>query len=249
MNEATDKQVTVLVIDDEIQIRRLLRVCLERNRYSVVEAATGEEGIEQAIRHLPELILLDLRLPDTDGLTVLKRIREWTQIPILVLSARNREDEKIAALDCGANDFITKPFGTGELLARLRVVQRYAQAAKLPEVFATGNLRVDLVARSVKVKGRTVKLTSTEYSLLHHFVLHAGKVLTHGHLLREIWGINESERTGPLRVYMGYLREKLETNPARPTLLVTEPGVGYRLVLQEQEPAALAPHGPPHEAN
>jgi two-component system KDP operon response regulator KdpE len=235
MNESADKKTTVLVIDDEIQIRRLLRVCLERNGYNAVEAATGEEGIAQTIRHQPELILLDLKLPDTDGLTVLKRIREWTQIPILVVSVRNREEEKIAALDSGANDFITKPFGTGELLARLRVVQRYAQTQTQPEVFTTGNLRVDLVARSVQVKGRTVKLTSTEYTLLHHFVQHAGKVLTHGHLLREIWGIAESEKTGPLRVYMGYLREKLEADPARPQLLVTEPGVGYRLVLQEQE--------------
>jgi two-component system KDP operon response regulator KdpE len=233
MTELAAKIPTVLVIDDEIQIRRLLRVCLERNGYQVVEASTGEEGIGQAIRYQPGVVLLDLGLPDMEGLTVLKRLREWSQVPVLVVSVREREDDKITALDNGANDYITKPFSTGELLARLRVVQRYAQPSAKTTAFSSGNLEVDLTTRTVKLKGRTIKLTATEYSLLHLFVQHAGKVLTHGQLLREVWGSKEIEKTGPLRVYMAYLREKLEANPAKPELLVTEPGVGYRLVLRD----------------
>jgi len=227
------KKKLLLVIEDEIQIRRLLRVCLERNGYEVAEAATGETGIDGAIQHQPEIILLDLGLPDIDGLAVLKRLREWCQVPILILSVRGREDDKICALDSGANDYITKPFSTGELLARLRVVQRYAFPRANPELFTSGDLSVDLATRTVKLKDRPVKLTATEYSLLTLFVQHAGKVLTHGQILREIWGSNEVDKTGPLRVYMGYLREKLELNPAKPQLLITEPGVGYRLVLQD----------------
>jgi two-component system KDP operon response regulator KdpE len=232
-SDSPTKTRTLLVIDDEVQIRRLLRVCLERNNYQVVEAPTGETGIDAAIHHQPEIILLDLGLPDIDGLLVLKRLREWTQVPILILSVRGREDDKISALDSGANDYITKPFSTGELLARLRVVQRYHLEAARPQLFTSGDLSVDLVTRTVKLKGATVRLTATEYSLLALFVQHSGKVLTHGQLLREIWGAHEVDKTGPLRVYMGYLREKLETNPAKPRLLVTEPGVGYRLVVQE----------------
>ena len=232
MNE-TAEQTVLLVIEDEVQIRRLLRVCLERNGYKVLEAATGEAGIDAAIQHQPAIILLDLGLPDVDGLAVLKRLREWSRVPILILSVRGREDDKIGALDSGANDYITKPFSTGELLARLRVVQRYALPRADPQVFNSGSLSVDLATRTVKLKGRTVKLTATEYSLLILFVQHAGKVLTHGQILREIWGSYEVDKTGPLRVYMGYLREKLESNPAKPQLLVTEPGVGYRLVLQD----------------
>ena len=232
MNETVEKKV-LLVIEDEVQIRRLLRVCLERNGYQVAEAATGEGGLDAAIQLQPQIILLDLGLPDIDGLLVLKRLREWSQVPILILSVRGREDDKIGALDSGANDYITKPFSTGELLARLRVVQRYALPRANPQLFTSGNLSVDLATRTVKLKGRTVKLTATEYSLLTLFVQHAGKVLTHGQILREIWGSNEVDKTGPLRVYMGYLREKLESNPAKPQLLVTEPGVGYRLVLED----------------
>ena len=233
MNEAGKEKLSVLVIDDEIQIRRLLRVCLERNNYEVFEAADGETGIDEAIRHQPKIIILDLGLPDIDGLAVLKRLREWSQAPILILSVRGGEDNKISALDAGANDYITKPFSTGELLARLRVVQRYLTPSPTPQVFTSGDLSVDLATRIVRLKGSTIKLTATEYSLLTLFVQHAGKVLTHGQLLREIWGSEDLERTGPLRVYMGYLREKLESNPAKPQLLVTEPGVGYRLVVQE----------------
>jgi two-component system KDP operon response regulator KdpE len=232
-SDSPNKPATILVIDDEVQIRRLLRVCLERNHYQVFEAPTGEMAIDAAIQHQPEIILLDLGLPDIDGLLVLKRLREWTQVPILILSVRGREDDKISALDSGANDYITKPFSTGELLARLRVVQRFHVEAARPHVFTSGDLTVDLATRMVKLKGVGVRLTATEYSLLALFVQHSGKVLTHGQLLREIWGSHEVDKTGPLRVYMGYLREKLETNPAKPKLLVTEPGVGYRLVVQD----------------
>jgi two-component system KDP operon response regulator KdpE len=231
MSESQNKPRIVLVVEDEAQIRRLLRVCLERNGYFVVEASTGEEAIDQAICHQPDLVLLDLGLPDGDGLNVLRRIREWSQMPIIIVSVRGREDDKIKALDGGANDYITKPFGTGELLARLRVVQRYAQQAPNRTIFSSGDLQVDLATRTVKVRGRMIRLTATEYSLLHLFIQHAGKVLTHSQLLRDIWGSHEEHKTGPLRVYMGYLREKLETDPARPRLLLTEPGVGYRLAV------------------
>ena len=233
MNEPAAKKSMVLVIDDEIQIRRLLRACLEISGYDVVEAATGQSGLEEAVRRQPDLILLDMGLPDMEGLAVLKRLREWSQAPILIVSVRRLEEEKIAALDNGANDYLTKPFGTGELLARLRVLQRAAHPRPAMEVFHSGPLSVDLTTRTVKVKGRPVRLTATEYSLLLLFVQHAGKVLTHGQLLREIWGVQEAEKTGPLRVYVGYLREKLESNPTKPELLVTEPGVGYRLVLRD----------------
>jgi two-component system KDP operon response regulator KdpE len=233
MNEQASRKTMVLVIDDEIQIRRLLRACLEISGYDVVEAATGQSGIEEAVRRQPDIVLLDMGLPDIDGLAVLKRLREWSQVPILIVSVRRLEEDKIAALDNGANDYLTKPFGTGELLARLRVLQRAAHPRPSMEVFRSGPLSVDLTARTVKVKGRAVRLTATEYSLLLLFVQHAGKVLTHGQLLREIWGVQEAEKTGPLRVYVGYLREKLESNPTKPELLITEPGVGYRLVVRD----------------
>ena len=221
---------TVLVIDDEVQIRRLLRVCLEKEGYHAVEAATGEDGLAQAASTAPDAVLLDLGLPDMDGLAVLKRLREWSEVPVLVLSARVREDDKITALDRGANDYVTKPFSTGELLARLRAALRQVRPPAASAVFHSGALTVDLAARTVKVNDRKVRLTATEYALLHLFVQHAGKVLTHGQIVREIWDAEEAEKTGQLRVYMTYLREKLEANPGEPQLLVTEPGIGYRLV-------------------
>jgi two-component system KDP operon response regulator KdpE len=221
-----------LLIEDEAQIRRLLRACLERSGYDVLEAATGDEGINQAIHSQPDSVLLDLGLPDIDGLTVLKRLREWSQAPVLVVSVRTDEEDKISALDSGANDYITKPFSTGELLARLRAARRLAPSNTTATVFKSGRLNVDLAARTVKVAGRKVKLTVTEYALLLLFVQHAGKVLTHGQILREIWNTDDPEKTGYLRVYMAYLRDKLEANPAEPELLVTEPGVGYRLIVQ-----------------
>ena len=230
---STPVKSTALVIDDELQMRRLLRVCLEANGYRVSEAATGQEGISEAAQHPPDVVLLDLGLPDMEGVAVLKRLREWSQVPVVVLSVRDREEDKIAALDNGADDYVTKPFSSGELLARLRVAQRHAAPASEATVFRSGQLEVDLAARVVKLKGKEVKLTATEYSLLRLFVQHAGKVLTHRQILREVWGPNYVEQTHYLRVYLAHLREKLEASPAQPELLITEPGVGYRFVSQE----------------
>ena len=219
-----------LVVDDEVQIRRLLRVCLESDGYRVHEASTGQEAITEAAQRKPDVVVLDLGLPDMDGVEVLKRLREWSRVPVLVLSVRDREEDKIAALDHGADDYVTKPFGAGELLARLRVARRHADPAPELSVFRSGALEVDLTARVVKVDSKEVKLTATEYSLLRLLVQHAGKVLTHRHILREVWGPNYAEQTHYLRVYMAHLREKLEREPGKPRLLITEPGVGYRLV-------------------
>jgi two-component system, OmpR family, KDP operon response regulator KdpE len=230
---STPVKSTALVIDDELQMRRLLRVCLEANGYRVSEAATGQEGIVEAAQHPPDVVILDLGLPDMEGVAVLKRLREWSRVPVVVLSVRDREEDKIAALDNGADDYVTKPFSSGELLARLRVTQRHATPASEATVFRSGQLEVDLAARVVKLKGKEVKLTATEYSLLRLFVQHAGKVLTHRQILREVWGPNYVEQTHYLRVYLAHLREKLEASPAQPELLITEPGVGYRFVSQE----------------
>jgi two-component system KDP operon response regulator KdpE len=225
----------ILVIDGELQTRRLLRTCLESNGYEVVEAATGREGIDEAIRTCPGMVLLDLELSDVDGLIVLKQLREWTRIPILVVSARAHEEDKIVALDSGANDYIAKPFSTAELLARLRVAHRLAPpVSKEPTSFCCGGLQVDLAARTVLFKGQKIELTSTEYSLLALFIKHTGKVLTHGYLLREIWGATDAAKMGRLRVYMTHLREKLEPNPAESELFFTKTGIGYRLVLKER---------------
>jgi two-component system KDP operon response regulator KdpE len=220
----------VLVIDDEIQIRRLLKISLEANGYRVFEAATGAEGLTEAAQRRPDAVVLDLGLPDMDGVSVLKRLREWSTVPVLILSVRDREEDKIAALDNGADDYLTKPFGTGELLARLRVAQRHAKPAEDTAIFQNGHLKVDLTARMVKVKGKPVKLTATEYALLQLFVRHAGKVLTHRQILKEVWGPTYVEQTHYLRVYMTHLREKIELNPSQPELLITESGIGYRLM-------------------
>lgn len=229
MSETTGLKSTVLVIDDEIQIRRLLRVCLEANGYRVLQAATGQEGITLAAQFPPDVVILDLGLPDLDGVTVLKRLREWSRVPVVVLSVREREQDKIAALDNGADDYVTKPFSTGELLARLRVAQRHAAPAAELTVFRVGALEVDLTSRVVKRHGQELKLTATEYSLLRVFVQHAGKVLTHQQILRQVWGPNSVAHTHYLRVYIAHLREKLEIQPSKPQLIITEPGVGYRL--------------------
>ncbi len=214
-------------------MRRLLRVCLEANGYRVLEAATGTEGIAEAAQHPPDVVILDLGLPDMEGVAVLRRLREWSRVPVVVLSVRDREEDKIAALDSGADDYVTKPFSSGELLARLRVAQRHATPTSETTVFRSGQLEVDLAARVVKLKSKEVKLTATEYSLLRLFVQHAGKVLTHRQILRDVWGPNYVEQTHYLRVYLAHLREKLEANPAQPEILITEPGVGYRLVCKE----------------
>jgi len=225
-----EKQTVALVIDDEVQIRRLLRLTLEANGYKVYEAATGQDGLLEAAQRRPEVVVLDLGLPDLDGVTVLKRLREWSRAPVLVLSVRDRDADKIAALDNGADDYVTKPFSTGELLARLRVAQRHVQPTPDTAVFRSGDLQVDFTARVATVKGREVKLTATEYALVRLFVQHAGKVLTHRQILRAVWGPNFEEQTHYLRVYLGHLREKLEATPAQPEHFITEPGVGYRLM-------------------
>jgi two-component system KDP operon response regulator KdpE len=225
-------QLTVLVIDDEVQIRRLLKISLEAAGYKVFEAANGQEGLAEAAQRRPDAVVLDLGLPDMDGVTVLKRLREWSEAPVVVLSVRDREDDKIAALDNGADDYLTKPFGTGELLARLRVAHRHARPSADMAVFKAGRLEVDLTARLVKVNGQPVKMTATEYALLQLFVKHAGKVLTHRQILKEVWGPTYTEQTHYLRVYMTHLREKIEANPSEPELLVTESGIGYRLALK-----------------
>jgi two-component system KDP operon response regulator KdpE len=223
-------QPVALVIDDEVQIRRLLRISLEANGYKVFEAANGELGLAEAAQRRPDVVVLDLGLPDMDGVAVLKRLREWSKVPVVVLSVRDREDDKIAALDNGADDYLTKPFSTGEFLARLRVAQRHAQPAADSAVFRSGEVEVDLVARLVRFRGKPVKLTATEYALLKLFVQHAGKVLTHRQILKEVWGPTYTEQTHYLRVYMTHLREKLEENPSVPELFITESGIGYRLV-------------------
>jgi two-component system KDP operon response regulator KdpE len=230
---STPAKTVVLFIDDEVQMRRLIRASLERNGYAVLEAATGEEGIGAAIDSQPDVIILDLGLPDMDGMAVLHRLREWSKVPVIVLSVRDRDTDKVLALDSGANDYLAKPFSTNELLARLRVVQRYHQPAAKSAVFTSGHLQVDLAARTVKVRGQPVKLARTEYALLRYFVQQAGRVLTHSQLLREVWDLEDVEKTARLRVYVTYLREKLETNPAKPELLITVPGVGYRLNVRE----------------
>lgn len=232
MNDKNANKPTALIIDDEVQIRRLLRVNLEANGYRVIEAATGQEGIIHAAQWRPEVVLLDLGLPDMDGVKVLKRLREWSRVPVVVLSVRDREEDKIAALDQGADDYVTKPFGTGELLARLRAAQRHIQPANELTVFRAGKLEVDLSARTVRLAGQEVRLTATEYQLLRLFVQHAGKVLTHRQILKEVWGPNCTEQTQYLRVYIAHLREKLEADPARPVLITTEPGIGYRMLAE-----------------
>lgn len=222
----------VLIIEDEPQMRLFLRTALESHECRPVEAATAREGLAQASGRNPDVILLDLGLPDGDGIDLTRTIREWSRTPIIVLSARGREQDKIAALDAGADDYLTKPFGVGELMARLRVALRHAaqpEGAGTDAVFAAGDLRVDLGKRQVWVANAEVHLTPLQYKLLAALVRHAGQVLSHRRLLQEVWGPNVAEHTHYLRVYMAQLRHKLERDPARPRLLLTESGVGYRL--------------------
>ena len=219
----------VLVVEDEPQVRRFLRAALSAHGYRLLEAGGVREAEQLATSHNPDVFLLDLSLPDGDGLDLTRRLREWTRSPIVVLSARGREEDKVNALDAGADDYLTKPFGVNELLARLRVALRHARAAPdAPAVLEAGPLRIDLARREVTVDGREVRLTPTEYKLLALLARHAGKVLTHRQILREVWGPNATEAHW-VRVHMAELRKKLEADPARPRMLVTEPGVGYRL--------------------
>ena len=222
----------ILLIEDEPQMRRFLRAALGAQDYRLVEATTARDGLAQAASRNPDVILLDLGLPDRDGLEVARELREWPVTPIIVLSARGREQDKVAALDLGADDYLTKPFGVEELLARIRVALRHAAlppGAPPEPVFQAGDVRVDLVRREVRRGDQEIHLTPTEYKLLTLLVRHAGKVLTHRQLLKEVWGSNYADQSHYVRVYMAQLRQKLEADPARPRLLVTEPGVGYRL--------------------
>ncbi|HWA57920.1 MAG TPA: response regulator [Gemmatimonadales bacterium] len=223
---------TVLLVEDEPQMRRFLRAALGNQPYDLVEAGTAREGLAQAASRNPDLILLDLGLPDKDGLAITREIRGWTRTPIIVISARGQEQDKVAALDAGADDYLTKPFGVEELLARMRVALRHAAlAAGAPAepVFEAFGVRVDLANRQVFRDGEEVHLTPLEYKLLGELVRHAGKVLTHRHLLKEVWGVNAISQNHYLRVYITQLRHKLEQDPAKPRLLQTETGVGYRL--------------------
>ena len=220
----------LLVVDDEPQLLRFLRASLPHQGYRVIEATTAAEGLREAAMRSPDAVLLDLGLPDLDGVEVTRRLREWSTVPVIVLSARGQESDKIEALDAGADDYLTKPFGIGELLARLRVALRHAaRGTAAAPVFESGDLRVDLAARRVFARGDEVRLTRTEYKLLALLVQHAGKVLTHRQLLKDVWGPGSVGESHYLRVYMGQLRHKLEADPARPRHLVTEIGVGYRL--------------------
>ena len=222
-----------LIVDDEPQIRRLLTISLEGDNYRVMSAACGQEALVLAAQHRPAIIILDLGLPDVSGLEVLRRVREWSNVPVLILSVQDDQEGKVAALDSGADDYVTKPFSTPELLARLRVALRHRTDTEEPSVFRSGPLLVDLAARQVTCGGREVKLSVTEYNLLRFLVRHAGKVVTHRQLLREVWGPGHDEHTHYLRVYIAHLREKLEDNPSAPRLIRSEPGVGYRLQAAE----------------
>jgi two-component system, OmpR family, KDP operon response regulator KdpE len=225
----------VVLIEDEPQIRRFLRATLNGQGYRLFEASTGADGVVEVGTRQPDVVIVDLGLPDMDGLDVIGRVREWSSVPIIVLSARGQERDKVAALDAGADDYVSKPFSAGELLARIRVALRHTAGASHEgddAVFLVGELRVDLLHRQVLVGQKQVHLTPIEYKLLTTLVHHAGKVVTHQQLLREVWGPSHTEQAHYVRVYMAHLRHKLEAEPARPRYLLTEPGVGYRLAAE-----------------
>jgi two-component system KDP operon response regulator KdpE len=224
---ATDNNI--LIIDDEVQIRRLLEITLNLNGYKVSEASTAREGIVSAATQNPSLILLDLGLPDEDGLSVLRKLREWYQNPIIILSVRNSEEDIVKALDIGANDYLTKPFRTGELLARIRTALRLSQdKTGAGSILSFGPMTIDLAGHTAKKNNTLLKLTSTEFSLLALMARNSGKVLTHQYLLKEIWGHSYSDQTQYLRVFVAQLRKKIEDDPTHPYLIITEPGIGYR---------------------
>ena len=222
--------IKLLVIDDEAQIRRFLKASLDPKEFSFSEAADGESGMRLIALENPDIVLLDLGLPDIDGIDVARQLREWTEVPIIVLSARGQEQDKIKALDAGADDYLTKPFGVGELLARVRVALRHAAKGQVhvETVFEADGLKIDVPMRQVWRNGEEVHLTKTEFKIVALLLKHLGKVLTHRQILTEVWGAAYAEENHYLRVYMGQLRHKLEINPGEPTFLVTEPGVGYR---------------------
>jgi two-component system KDP operon response regulator KdpE len=227
--KATDNLPRILVVDDELAIRRFLHTVLSSEEFSLHEADNGHAGLAAAAAFRPDVILLDLGLPDLDGIEVIKRIREWSQVPIIVLSVREHESDKVAALDAGADDYLTKPFGVGELLARIRAALRRS-LQEIPEpLYDSNGLLVDLGSRRVSVNGQDLSLTPTEYDILRLLVTHAGKVLTHGQILKQVWGMAYLEQPHVLRVNISNLRRKLEPDPSRPQYIITEPGVGYRL--------------------
>lgn len=231
----------IVVIDDEIQLRRLLRVTLEANGYQVFEAADAQQGVAEVAARRPDVVILDMGLPDADGADVILRIREWSSVPLVILSVRDGEQDIVTALRNGADDYLTKPFSSEELLARLEVARRHAQPSSEEAIFRSGPLTVDLTSRSVKVRGKPVKLTGTEYALLRLFVRNADKVLTHPQIMEAVWGPSQRDKTHYLHVYMTYLREKIEAVPAKPELLLTETRVGYRLKVQAAQPEAESP--------
>jgi two-component system KDP operon response regulator KdpE len=225
----------VVLIEDEPQIRRFLRATLTGQGYRLFEAATGADGLVEVASRQPDVVIVDLGLPDVDGLEVIRRLREWSAVPVIVLSARGQERDKVTALDAGADDYVSKPFSAGELLARIRVALRHSAGASHEDseaAFKVGELQVDLLRRHVSVGGRDVRLTPIEHRLLATLVRHAGKVVTHPQLLREVWGPTHDDQAHYVRVYMAHLRHKLEAEPARPRYLLTEPGVGYRLAAE-----------------
>jgi two-component system, OmpR family, KDP operon response regulator KdpE len=224
-----DQPANILVVDDEKPIRRFLRASLQGHGYTVFEASSGQEAIQEATGHRPDVIILDLGLPDMDGTELTRQLREWTKVPIIVLSVRDHESDKIAALDAGADDYLTKPFGVGELMARIRVNLRRAVKTEDEPVFEIGGLQVDLSHRLVKVNGKAVDLTPNEYDILRLLVHNPGKVLTHRQILHEIWGSGYETESHLLRVNISNLRHKIEADPNRPEYILTEPGVGYRL--------------------
>jgi two-component system KDP operon response regulator KdpE len=229
----SDKGLRVLVVDDETAVRRFLRTSLAANGYAVLEANSGAGALAAVVNQRPDMLILDLGLPDMDGIEVVQDLREWATLPIIILSVRDREADKIAALDSGADDYLVKPFSVGELMARIRVALRHlSQPAETP-LFESGDLRVDLAHRVVSVSGREVQLTPTEYDLLKTLVVHAGKVLTHRQLLQKVWGMAYDDDAHLLRVHISNLRSKLEQEPARPCYILTEPGVGYRLQIHD----------------
>jgi two-component system KDP operon response regulator KdpE len=225
----TERGPRVLVVDDEPPIRRFLHTSLTNHGYDVFEAVDGREALAAIVANRPDLVILDLGLPDMDGIEVTRRLREWTQVPIIIVTVQEQESAKITALDAGADDYVTKPFGMGELLARMRVALRRAASPAAEPVFIIDELVVDQARRLVSVSGRDVQLTPTEYDLLRVLVAHAGRVLTHRQLLRQVWGVGYEGEAHLLRVNMSNLRHKIEPDPARPHYIVTEPGVGYRL--------------------
>jgi two-component system KDP operon response regulator KdpE len=226
-------QPLILIIEDEESLRRFLIPTLSGHQYQVLSAATAHEGLAMARTHNPDLVLLDLGLPDQDGMAVLKDIRSWSRKPVVILSARNQERDKVLALDQGADDYLAKPFGAGELLARIRVALRHTLRAEVPEpIVSCGGLRIDLERREISLDGQSVKLTALEYRLLEALVRRQGKVATHSQLLAEVWGPGGEGNTHYLRIYMAMLRKKLEADPTRPKHFITEPNVGYRLILE-----------------